>query len=225
MDDIISGAKNEQQAFRLYLDSKEAFRRGGFNLRKFITNSGPLQERIDHEEGIPTTQESSLPVCDSDESYTKATLGTVQSAQSGEQKIVGVQWEVATDQLHFGFADLACLAAELEPAKRNLVSIVGRFYDPMGFLSPILIRFKILFQELCEQKQDWDQLLSEDLCASGTCLSLSCSAVLPCTCPGVFGMTTSRKSALAAYMDFVTRRGVPMCLLSTWQFKLPVDSP
>ena len=44
-------------------------------------------------------------------------------------------------------------------------SIVGRFYDPLGFLSPIVIRYKMLFQELCEKGQDWDQPLKPKLLA------------------------------------------------------------
>ena len=50
-------------------------------------------------------------------------------------------------------------------AKQNIVSIVGRFYNPLGFPSPIVIRFKILFQELCEKGQDWDQPLTPELLA------------------------------------------------------------
>ena len=90
-------------------------------------------------------------------------LGTTQSNQPGEQKVLGVRWDVAKDQFCFGFIDIAHSAAELEPTKRNLISIVGRFYDPIGFLAPIVIKFKILLQELSERKIDWDKPLSGDL--------------------------------------------------------------
>ena len=52
---------------------------------------------------------------------------------------------------------------ELEPTKRNIVGIATRFYDPLGFVSPITIRFKMLFQELCQNKVGWDEPLSGDL--------------------------------------------------------------
>ena len=99
----------------------------------------------------------------SDETYTKATLGTAQPMQTGEQRILGVRWDVSRDQLHFGFDNNARRVTELEPTKRRLVSIVGRFYDPMGLLSPIVIRFKMLFQELCTRRLEWDQTLTGDL--------------------------------------------------------------
>ena len=36
----------------------------------------------------------------------------------------------------------------LQPTKRNFVSLVGRICDPLGFLAPTTIKFKILFQKL-----------------------------------------------------------------------------
>ena len=44
VDDIISGGHTEEEAFDLYTTSKKIFREGGFNLRKFLTNSKRLQE-------------------------------------------------------------------------------------------------------------------------------------------------------------------------------------
>ena len=35
------------------------------------------------------------------------------------------------------------------PTKRNVVSVAAKFYDPMGFLSTIIIEFMIFLQELC----------------------------------------------------------------------------
>ena len=163
VDDIVSGAHSEQQAYQLYLDAKELFRRGGFNLRKFVTNSASLQQMINQQEGLPVTSNAPLSVSYSNKTYTKATLGTAQPMQTGEQRILGVHWDVSRDQLHFGFDNIARLATELEPTKRHLVSIVGRFYDPMGLLSPIVIRFKMFFQELCTRRLEWDQTLTGDL--------------------------------------------------------------
>ena len=46
VDDIISGADTDDHAYRLYSDSKMMFKEGGFNLRKFGTNSSDLQKKI-----------------------------------------------------------------------------------------------------------------------------------------------------------------------------------
>ena len=44
VDDIITGAESEDTAFDLYARAKDIFRMGGFNLRKFVTNSPSLQQ-------------------------------------------------------------------------------------------------------------------------------------------------------------------------------------
>ena len=51
----------------------------------------------------------------------------------------------------------------MDPTKRNVISLTGRIYDPLGFLSPVTIRFKTLMQELCKVKLGWDQLLEGEL--------------------------------------------------------------
>ena len=50
VDDIVTGANSEDEAFHLYEDAKEQLLRGGFNLRKFLTNSPRLQQRINNAE-------------------------------------------------------------------------------------------------------------------------------------------------------------------------------
>ena len=47
----------------------------------------------------------------------------------------------------------------MEPTKRKIVSMVGRFYDPIGVLSPVVVSLKV--QEICESHMEWDQPLEE----------------------------------------------------------------
>ena len=135
---------------------------GGIQPPKFFMNASQLQQRINDEEKVLNSSNKSVPVHSSDETYTKETLGPVQETNSGEQKILGVRWNTSTDRLCFNLEEIAGVASELEPIKQHLVSIVGRSYDPMGFLSPVVMKFKMLLQALCE-KRDWDQLLTGHL--------------------------------------------------------------
>ena len=64
---------------------------------------------------------------------------------------------------NFDITDLARLALNLCPTKRNFVSLIGKFYDLLGFLCPVIIRFKILFQKLWQCKLDWDDVIPEEL--------------------------------------------------------------
>lgn len=78
----------------------------------------------------------------------------------GEQKILGVKWCMETDHFVFDLSEVGRQARSLSPTKRHIVSLVGRIYDPLGFLSPVVIRLKSLFQELCELKLEWDEPLT-----------------------------------------------------------------
>ena len=46
-------AEDANNTYELYLKSKNVLAEGGFNLRKFITNSADLQKRIDQNELKP----------------------------------------------------------------------------------------------------------------------------------------------------------------------------
>ena len=67
-----------------------------------------------------------------------------------------VPWNPESNKLIFDVTDL-------HPTEQNLLSLIGRFYDPLGFLSPVIIRFKILFLRLCQYKSEWDDVIPEEL--------------------------------------------------------------
>ena len=73
--------------------------------------------------------------------------------------------------------------ATVEPTKRVVISLIGRIYDPLGFLSPVTVHFKILMQELCKNKLGWDQLLDVELLAKWKKLVDQLKGASPITLP------------------------------------------
>ena len=161
VDDVVTGASTEEEAFQLYTESKSILKDGAFNLRKFRTNSPSLQLRIDSADNLSSNSQSEH-FDPTDETYADIMLGRQHStASSTAVKVLGILWNPQEDQLLFDVAGIVQLATKIEPTKRNAVSIVGRFYDPLGFLAPVIIQFKILFQKLCELQLQWDEPLPE----------------------------------------------------------------
>ena len=176
VDDIISGSCTEDEAFNLYVESKRIFREGGFNLRKFLTSSRPLQERINRQES-PESSSHHEPT------YSETTLGVTQVPKVGEHKILGVPWNPESDRLIFDVTCIAKLALDLNPTKRNLVSLIGKFYDPLGYLSPVVIKYKILFQLLCQSKIEWDDIIPDDLMVEWKTLISDLNEATPMSLP------------------------------------------
>ena len=76
----------------------------------------------------------------------------------GEHKILGVPWNPESDRLIFDVTCIAKLALDLNPTKRNLVSLIGKFYDPLGYLSPVVINTKSYFSYCAKAR--WNGMTS-----------------------------------------------------------------
>lgn len=140
VDDLICGVQDEEQGLRTYDKSRQLMASGGFNLRKWRTNSEPLQQKID------LTDTSIIP-----NDVTK-----VEGV-----KILGLTWDTKTDKFCFSFKDVLNYARSLPPTKRSVLKTSSKLFDPLGLLSPFIIKAKMLFQILCRGKVDWDQNLTE----------------------------------------------------------------
>ena len=152
----MTSADNDEAAFALYSGSKELMKRGSFNLCKFATNSASLQRRIDKAEGKTSKTIE-------DETYAKSTLRQTPIAARGEKKVLGISWNVDTDEFIYNFEHLLETIVHTEPTKRQIVSLSGRFYDPLGVIQPVIVTFKIFFQELCRAGVTWDEPLKGEL--------------------------------------------------------------
>ena len=113
------------------------------------------------EQGLDVSRISTK-IVEEDKSHTKDILGDKQHV-NGEQKILGVKWNFIQDRLIFDLTELARSMRGAEATKRHIVGISTRFYDPLGFMSPVTIRIKMFFQELCMNKIGWDEPLTGQL--------------------------------------------------------------
>ncbi|MCG8623726.1 MAG: hypothetical protein MJE68_17250, partial [Proteobacteria bacterium] len=100
---------------------------------------------------------------EADETYVEATLPARTNKHPAEHKVLGVRWNTTFDQLVFSLDAILEEPTVISPTKRVVISLIGRIYDPIGFLSPITVCFKILMQKLCKDKLDWDQQLSGEV--------------------------------------------------------------
>ena len=158
VDDLLAGAGNVQEGFEMCQQSKELMAKGGFNLRKWNSNSASLLQLIDNKEKAmvqPKTEESNPPIEEEDESFTKSTIGPNQVSDK-LVKTLGVCWDTESDEMSFDFKELIEYANTLQVTKRSLLKLSAKVFDPLGFLSPFTITMKCEFQSLCLEKFDWD---------------------------------------------------------------------
>lgn len=169
VDDFVSGAENDDKALEIYKGSKQLMIVGGFNLRKWSSNSDDLIKSIDALESRQTDRqthkstESTSDVVQEDSSYTRSTIGRESTVSETTQvKVLRMAWDTVADAFLFNLAELIEYAKSLLVTKRSLLKWSSKIFDPLGFLSPFTIRLKILSQVLCLDKIDWDGELQGD---------------------------------------------------------------
>nr|XP_029719411.1 uncharacterized protein LOC109416182 [Aedes albopictus]XP_029719418.1 uncharacterized protein LOC115261655 [Aedes albopictus] len=147
VDDFMSGAKNIDEwrpghystvtsvSLWMKLQVCEILRSAGFNLRKWTTNRPELL---------------------SDNEYTEQMPVDMKLAEQPEAvKALGIQWLPKDDVFSFKVS----LSVDSVNTKRQLLSDSSRLFDPYGWLSPVMLKIKILFQQLWLSDVSWDNHL------------------------------------------------------------------
>ena len=161
VDDVVMGADTVERAHEIYARAKAFLLKGGFKLRKWRTSDKTLQDMIDDKEIAKPVQVKKV---ESDESsYVQATVGEASQLKPNECKVLGIKWNSSDDNLIFTFERLVLMSKELPPKKRNILKVAASLFDPIGFISPVTIRLKILLQEACSLKLEWDTSLPKSL--------------------------------------------------------------
>lgn len=205
VDDVTCGANTEEAAYQLYAVSTRVFSEGGFNLRKFVTNSVSIQQKIiansrnlGHPDPVTATSSDVPDVVEENATYTSTLFN---GEMSDNQKVLGVSWNPVSDTLVFDIRATANALRTLKPTKRNIVGFSSKFYNPLGFLSPVTITLKVFFQDLCRAKVDWDEPLTSELLCKWNCVVSNFQGVV-ISVPRCYRLTgTMEKCVLYGFCD------------------------
>jgi len=149
VDDFISGANSVAEARQKMDQTCAILARGQFKLRKWCSSHEKVLDGV---------------AAENREQFLKFDDG------SDVTKALGLVWDPAVDTLLFSFSVLDSI---VKPSRRSVLSIVARFYDPLGLLGPVITKAKIFLQQLCKDQLNWDESLPvardtawKELCSS-----------------------------------------------------------
>ena len=74
------------------------------------------------------------------------------------ERALGIQWDVESDYFRLN------VSLKEQPAtRRGILSTVASLFDPLGLVAPILLKVKIILQEMCRRGTGWDDPLTDEL--------------------------------------------------------------
>ena len=79
-----------------------------------------------------------------------------QNEELPTERAMGLQWNAEADKFTFKIC-----SKEKPLTRRGLLSIISSVYDPIGFVSPFILKAKIILQKLCREKIGWDAEIAD----------------------------------------------------------------
>ena len=122
-------------------------------------------------------------------------------ACKGVEKVLGVARHADSDSLMIDIEPIFKEALCIEPTKRRVINIICKIYDPLGIISPVVIKLKIFFQELCLAKLMWDEPFNDTITAKWESLWKDIQLEEPLNIPRCYMPELSGKIRLIGFCD------------------------
>ncbi|XP_066934408.1 uncharacterized protein [Clytia hemisphaerica] len=140
VDDMLKSEDDEQETIEMIQGVKSLCKRGGFNLVKFVTNSQTVLNSLPKEDLGSSLKDASL-------------LGGL------TDKVLGVSWNLSDDVFKFDLTE----AKQKPLTRRGMLSMISSIYDPLGLISPFILKGRLILQTLCKMQHGWDDQIPEDI--------------------------------------------------------------
>ncbi|XP_053699046.1 uncharacterized protein LOC128746016 [Sabethes cyaneus] len=139
VDDMLISTETEEEALKLAEDVKKIHAKGGFEIKNWISNSKKVQTTLNGE----AAEAKNLDI----------------GEEAKTEKVLGMWWSTVTDCYTYKMSsryDEALLSGTRRPTKREVLRVLMMVYDPLGFISHLLMFLKVLLQEIWRTSTGWD---------------------------------------------------------------------
>ena len=140
VNDLVTGGESLEKVEKIKSDSIKLFDKGGFKLHKWHSSELNLETN-------DLNSEKEL-------NFAKEHLGT----KANETKILGLNWDKQRDTFRVEIP-----TESQRSTKRNILKTLAAIYDPLGFISPVLLIGKILSRNLCDLRIPWDNEIPQEI--------------------------------------------------------------
>ncbi|XP_060596649.1 uncharacterized protein LOC132750656 [Ruditapes philippinarum] len=153
VDNVMSSFSDESTLLDYFQNTRKLMTSAGFNLRSWSSNNSSLRS-LAEAEAVAETEEIT--------------------------NILGMKWDPISDQI---FLAQKTISTSQFMTKRVILKETAKIYDPLGFLTPLTIRAKILLQDIWKQKFEWDMSLPDDLQTQWYNFAKDLNSVIPTRYP------------------------------------------
>ncbi|KAL4008191.1 hypothetical protein ACER0C_002043 [Sarotherodon galilaeus] len=141
VDDCLLSVSDETEACTMVRDLTALCESGGFHLTKWMSNSRVVLASIPEQERAKEIKDLDL-----------------RHDALPDERVLGVNWCTETDVFKIRINE-----KPMPKTRRGILSFVSAIYDPLGFLSPVILPAKIILRELCGRKISWDEEIPAEL--------------------------------------------------------------
>lgn len=179
IDDVISGLNSYEEAQRAKTQLIDVFKRGGFLLRKWVSNVPQLLSDLRPEDCLSGSVNLQL-----------------DKVENPIHKVLGLKWDQSSDAFFFEIE-----ASSRPCTKRAILSELARIYDPLGFLSPITIQAKCLIQKLWILGVTWDQTPPDEVTSTWNLYRSQLTQLSQIRIPRLLTWVTAKSYDLHGFCD------------------------
>lgn len=140
VDDFLGGAGSISEALKLRDDLIAVLQKAGMELCKWSSNDPRLLENVDTATNVNAN----------------CNLIDVENTT----KILGMYWNQNVDAYQY---TIRPFDENTRITKRVILSEIASVFDPLGLISPVIIKFKIIMQRLWQLNTSWDAVLPSNI--------------------------------------------------------------
>ena len=139
VDNVFFTGNDEQTLLSMYNECLQRLSSGGFFLRSWASNSNELKDKF---------------LVDKSNSTHGSCI----------EKLLGYEFNTSNDTIKIASSsDVSENKVTTPITKRFVLSLLSKYFDPIGLVLPVTVGGKILLREIWASKTDWDVEISENL--------------------------------------------------------------